>query len=334
MQGPGFPSLDQLRVFLTVVEAGSFAAAGRQLGRATSAISYAVANLEQQLGVALFDRERTKKPTLTEAGMAVLVEAKSVSVGIDNLRARVAGMLTGLEPEVSLVVDVMMPPACLVDVLKTFEKEFPTVALRLHVEILGTVSQSVRSRAVDIGIDGPEQFEVPDVEQIVVGGIEIIPVAAPTHPLAIAKRNLPGAARNHVQLVLIDRSDLTKGRDFGVIGLKTWRLADLNTKHELLLAGVGWGGMPEPMVREDIAAGRLKRLDLPEGGGGYYGFRAIHRTDTPPGPAASWIIQRFQSRAEIGCKASATSVLTNPTETSRIGVSKSFSRKQKARAKS
>jgi len=62
MRGPGLPSLDQLTVFLSVVETGSFAAAGRRLGRATSAISYTIANLELQLGVPLFDRDRTRKP--------------------------------------------------------------------------------------------------------------------------------------------------------------------------------------------------------------------------------------------------------------------------------
>src|SRR6516165_5471688 len=71
MQGPGVPSLDQLQVFLTVVETGSFAAAGRKLGRATSAVSYAIANLEHQLGVQLFDRDRTRKPTLTAIGSSV-----------------------------------------------------------------------------------------------------------------------------------------------------------------------------------------------------------------------------------------------------------------------
>ena len=72
MPGPGLPSFDQLTVFLCVVETGSFAAAGRKLGRATSAISYAIANLERQLGLPLFDRDRTRKPTLTEAGAALL----------------------------------------------------------------------------------------------------------------------------------------------------------------------------------------------------------------------------------------------------------------------
>jgi DNA-binding transcriptional LysR family regulator len=64
-----------------VVEAGSFAAAGRGLGRATSAVSYAIANLEQQLGVQLFDRDQARRPALTEAGAAVLPEARSVSAG-------------------------------------------------------------------------------------------------------------------------------------------------------------------------------------------------------------------------------------------------------------
>ena len=56
MPDVGTPSLDQLRVLLTVVEEGSFAAAGRRLSRATSAVSYTIGQLERQLGVALFDR--------------------------------------------------------------------------------------------------------------------------------------------------------------------------------------------------------------------------------------------------------------------------------------
>lgn len=53
MSDPGQPTLDQLKVFITVVETGSFAAASRKLNRATSVISYTIANLEAQLGVTL-----------------------------------------------------------------------------------------------------------------------------------------------------------------------------------------------------------------------------------------------------------------------------------------
>ena len=295
MQGPGVPSLDQLTVFLTVVETGSFAAAGRRLGRATSAVSYAIANLEQQLGVQLFDRDQARRPALTEAGGAVLSEARSVSVGVDNLRAKVKGLLDGLEAQISLVVDVMLPTVRLVEAMRAFEATFPTVTLRLYVEALGAVIQLVHSGIADIGISGVDAT-LPGIERIKVGGVELIPVAAPNHPLA-AGAAAPGAAPNFVQLVLTDRSTLTEGRDFSVIGVRTWRLADLGSKHALLLAGIGWGNMPEPMVHDDLTAGRLKRLDLAEWLGGFYALHAIHRTDTPPGPAAAWLIRHFCQQA-------------------------------------
>jgi len=278
MQGPGVPSLDQLTVFLTVVETGSFAAAGRRLGRATSAVSYAIANLEQQLCVQLFDRDQARRPALTEAGAAVLSEARSVSVVVDNLRAKVKGLLDGL------------------DAMRAFEATLPTVTLRLYVEALGAVTQLVHSGIADIGISGVDAT-LPGIERIKVGGVELIPVAAPSHPLAAGRAHAPGAARNFVQLVLTDRSTLTEGRDFSVIGVRTWRLADLGSKHALLLAGIGWGNMPEPMVHDDLATGRLKRLDLPEWLGGFYALHAIHRTDTPPGPAAAWLIRHFSQEA-------------------------------------
>ena len=202
MRGPGLPSFDQLTVFLSVVETGSFAAAGRKLGRATSAISYAIANLELQLGLPLFDRDRTRKPTLTEAGAAVLSEARTVRVGVDNLRAKVKGLLEGLEPEVALVVDVMLPTSRLVDAMQAFGAAFPTVSLRLQVEALGAVAQPVHSGVAHIGICEPRHGKVPALERIKVGGVDLIPVAAPSHPLALCPVNEPGAARNHTQLVL------------------------------------------------------------------------------------------------------------------------------------
>jgi DNA-binding transcriptional LysR family regulator len=125
----------------------------------------------------------------------------------------------------------------------------------------------------------------------------LIPVAAPSHPLAQAGRNLPGAGRAHTQLVLTDRSRLTEGHDFAVLSAHTWRLADLGSKHMLLKEGIGWGNMPEPMVREDIATGRLVRLDMPDAYGGTYPMQAIYRSDTPPGPATTFLIERFRGQA-------------------------------------
>jgi DNA-binding transcriptional LysR family regulator len=295
---PGTPTLDQLRVFLTVVDAGSFAAAARRLGRATSVVSYAISNLEAQLGVLLFDRQSTRKPQLTEAGRAVLSEARTITNGINGLRAKVRGLLQGLEAEIHLVLDVMLPAARVVDALKAFRAEFPTVSLRLYIEALGTVREMVLDRTATIGVCGPLDVEIAGLERIGIGSVELIPVAAPDHPLALAERNAPGAGRDHIQLVLTDRSRLSDGQDRGVIGTQTWRLADLGSKHMLLREGIGWGYMPEPMVRDDLEGGRLVQLDLPEYKDGLLRLHAIHRTDTPPGPAGSWLIARFVAQAE------------------------------------
>ncbi|WP_047861069.1 LysR family transcriptional regulator [Archangium gephyra] len=293
---PGTPTLDQLRVFMTVVEVGSFAGAARQLNRATSVISYTIANLEAQLGVSLFDRESTRKPQLTEAGRMVLAEARTVSHGVDGLRAKVKGLLQGLEAELRVALDVILPASRVVDALKSFREEFPTVSLHLHMEALGAVTQRVLDGAATLGVSGPLDAGLDGIERISIGSVRMIPVAAPEHPLARAKRNRPGAGREHVQLVLTDRSTLTQGKDIAVVSPRTWRLADLGSKHMLLREGIGWGNMPIPMIREDLESGRLVHLDMPDYKGGSYTFDAIYRTDTPPGPAASWLISRFQGQ--------------------------------------
>ena len=292
----GLPTLDQLQVLICVTETGSFAGAARQLNRATSAISYAIDTLEFQLGLSLFDRVGTRKPELTDAGRSLLSYARSVVHNVDKLRARAASLIEGQEAEVSLAVDVMLPTARLVDVLQAFQAAFPTVLLRLHVEALGAVTQLVVDGTARLGISGPLHVSMEGMEMQCIGSVKLIPVAAPFHPLARGGRRMPGDARDHIQLVLTDRSPLTRGQDFGVLGNKTWRLADLGVKHALLLAGVGWGSMPEFMIRGDLDAGRLVELGLSEWRDAFYPLQAVWRSQTPPGPATQWLIDRLEGQ--------------------------------------
>lgn len=293
MTSPGTPTFDQLRIFLAIVDTGSFAAAGRRLGRAVSVISYGIANLEAQLGLTLFEREGTRKPQLTVAGRALLAEARAISAGVDGLRAKVKGLLDGLEAEVDLAVDVMLSAERLGQVLRTFAETFPTVQLRLHVEALGAITGMVRDGTASIGVSGPLALGIEGLDSVAAGSTLMVPVAAPGHPLAQLETIPPGAVRDHIQLVLSDRSRLTEGRDFAVISRKTWRLADLSAKHALLREGVGWGNMPLPMVADDLASGTLVQLDLPDYTGGRYRLSAIWRSDCPPGPAAAWLRDQF-----------------------------------------
>jgi DNA-binding transcriptional LysR family regulator len=296
MPAPGTPTFEQLRTFMAVVDSGSFAAAGRRLNRAVSVISYGIANLEAQLGVILFDRKGTRKPQLTVAGRAVLAEVRAIAEDFDGLRAKVKGLLDGLEAEVNLAVDVMLPAERLGAVLRAFNDKFPTVTLRLHVEALGAVTSLVLEQKAILGISGPLAASATGVECVAAGSVLMVPVAAPDHPLARMERISPGAGRDHIQLVLTDRSPLTEGRDFSVMSPRTWRLADLGAKHALLREGIGWGNMPIPMIEAELAAGTLVRLAMPDHPGGIYRFAGLWRRDLPPGPAASWLLRQFVER--------------------------------------
>ena len=290
---PRNPTLDQISVFLAVVESGSFTAAARRLGRAPSVISYAIANLESQLGVTLFSRAGTARPKLTDAGQAILSDSRNLAIAVDGLLAKARGLISGLEAEVSLVVDVMWPAKKLVKALDDFRRKFPTVALRLQVETLGAVTHAVMQGTAAFGISGPLELASDLLVRGPAGSVKLVPVAAPTHPLASMTEPIGAAAHDHIQLVLTDRSALTQGRDFGVLSVRSWRLADLGAKHALLLAGMGWGNMPKPMVNEDLKRGRLVELKIEMPGEPIYPFHTVYRNDAPPGPAASWLMERL-----------------------------------------
>jgi DNA-binding transcriptional LysR family regulator len=292
MRNPAVPTVDQLLVLVAVAEAGSFTAAARSLGRATSAISYAIDTLEQQLGLSLFDRGTTRKPKLTLRGEAIVSEARAVAHSVETLRARVRGFLNDLEPEISLAIDSMLPGTRLTKLLGEFHARFPTVSVRLLMQTLGGVERAVRSGLAGIGVGSLLHMDLSGFRITDVEGVLIIPVAAPSHPLA--KANEAGLPRggDFVQLVLSEQP-AGISRDIGVVSLNVWRINDQAARHELLRSGLGWCGMPEPIVRADIESGRLMRLNLRDWHGGIYTMKAIHRTDTPPGPAGQWLIERL-----------------------------------------
>jgi DNA-binding transcriptional LysR family regulator len=288
-------TFDQLRMFIAAAEAQSFSAAGRQLRRAQSVVSQTVANLEAQLGVALFTREG-RYPVLTEAGTLLLADARAVTGTVAALKARARGMAAGVEPELAVAVDVMFPMSVLTRAAAAFSGKFPATPLRLYVEALGGVAQSVLEGQCQIGIVGTLPLSAPTLVTERLLGVEIVFVAAPSHPLGQAEGGLTECdLARHVQLVLTDRTNLSKGREFRVMSPRNWRLADLGAKHAFLLAGLGWGGMPLEMVARDLAEGTLRELHLLDAPGREpMPMSATYRAEQPPGPAGRWFVEQLK----------------------------------------
>jgi DNA-binding transcriptional LysR family regulator len=289
------PTFDQLKLFLAVVDEGTFSAAARSLRRAQSAVSYGIANLERQLDVVLFDRTK-RKPSLTRAGKELAVDARAVCVQIDRLKARARDIVRGVEPQLGIAVDHLFPLPALARALVAFREQFPTVSLALHTEALGAVAELVARGTCSVGIGSAVPHMPEGLERRPLVKVTMVNVAAASHPLARRRGPLPAhVVREHVQIVLADRSRLTEGYEVGVHSDRTWRVLDLAAKHALLRAGLGWGGMPLQLVADDLARKRLVKLHLQEAEAIAFDavLFAMHRTAQPPGPAARWLLERL-----------------------------------------
>lgn len=300
----GVLSIDQVRVFLAIVDRGSFSAAARTLRRHQSAISYAVLNLEQQLGVALFDRSG-KMPRLTAAGAALLTDARKATYSLDTLKARAQSFARGVEAELAIAVDAFCPLEPLSTILREFGHEYPMVKPTLSVQLVGAAMRMVLEGTCALGLISHPMSTHKELEQFPTAlSLELAAYVASSHPLAAQAVHLDSAElANHTQLLHAELSGLSLGQEFAVFSPRTWQSNDLRAQRELLLAGVGWGFMPSHAIADDVASGRLVQLELaawPHGGKADVPMMVVRHADAALGPAASWLMDRLRGRtAEV-----------------------------------
>jgi DNA-binding transcriptional LysR family regulator len=289
-------SLDQLRTFIAAADEGSFSAAGRRLRRAQSVVSQTLANLEGQLGVKLFDRS-ARFPVLTDQGRALLADARTVVGDLDLFKARAKSLAGGLEPELSVAVDVMFPDATFTRAVAAFQKEFPATLLRFDVESSAIVEPVLEGRCA-VGVVGSWSVESPQLTHEQLLSVGVCMVVSSQHPLATRRGPIPTAVlAKHVQLVHIDPADVSRSLGY-IRSARVWRLSHLGAKLAFLRAGLGYGGLPIHMVEADLASGALVQItteDVPAAGRVIV-MSAIYRTDSPPGPAGRWFIEHLKQQ--------------------------------------
>jgi DNA-binding transcriptional LysR family regulator len=289
-------SIEQLRTLSAVVEAGSFTAAARKLGRVQGAVSQTIERLESQLGLRLFDRSG-RIPKLTSHGEAVAAAATRTLGDVRALEELVGSLKRGEETSLRIVVDVMVPTESVVSFAREFRDEHLSVDLVLFSDVLSGVTAHVREKRSAWGL-AIEDADMTDLDYRAVAQVRLVPVVAPDHPLARAASPVDAATlEGSVQVVLGEhRPDEERGKDAqGVFSSRRWRVVDLATKHALIAGGLGWGHMPEHLVREDLRAGRLVSLDL-EAWGRRDVARSlvlVRRRDAVMGKVAKWAQSRL-----------------------------------------
>lgn len=288
-------TLDQLRILTVVADEGSFSAAGRRLLRVQSAISQSIQSLEGALGVQLFDRT-TKTPTLTDAGRALVAQARRILLEVESLQSHAAAIGAGLEPELAIAVDSLFPSDPLLTALRALRDRFPQLPVTLYTEPVSAAERRLRAGEAHLALCAFRPDASSDLVAEPMAWIDMIPVVATGHVLAeaigpVSRRSLEA----HVQLILTDPGAPDDAPSFGVISPRVWRFVEIARRLDFIAAGFGWANMPAHLVRPLIDSGKLVRLTLEEPALllDRIPMFGLHRSAHPPGPAGRWFLDRL-----------------------------------------
>ncbi|MBN8505516.1 MAG: LysR family transcriptional regulator [Burkholderiales bacterium] len=299
---------DALALVDAIARTGSFAGAARELGKVPSALTYSVRQLEEQLDVLLFDRS-ARHAVLTAAGQELLMEGRRLLLEIDAVTNRVKRIATGWESELTIAVDDAIARPALFDLIEAFQSQRlegdegpqpkgPPTRLRFRTEVMSGTWEALVSGQADLAIGTNSQPPGSSVACEVLGEQAWLFVVAPSHPLAALPEPLTAAQiAEHRIITVADTARTLTPLTVGVMpGQDVLTLPSLGAKRTAQLRGLGCGWLPEPMVRDAIAAGQLvaketydtRRVTL------HYAWRSA---GSPPAKALSWWLQQLKSDA-------------------------------------
>jgi DNA-binding transcriptional LysR family regulator len=256
-------TLDALTVLDAIARRGSFAAAAAELGKVPSALTYTVRRLEEDLDVLLFDR-RGRGARLTAPGLALLEQGRELLRAADDLACRVRELASGWEVELRISLDAVIAFDRIRPLIADFYRLGAPTRLRFATEILDGGWDALLGGRADLAIgvrgDAPPQAAASArLSTRPLGPVRFVWCVAPGHPLADAPEPLDAATlAGHRAVALADTSRNLPSRSAGLLaGQETLTVSSLEHKIAMQLAGLGAGWLPEPFVREHLAAGRL-----------------------------------------------------------------------------
>jgi DNA-binding transcriptional LysR family regulator len=251
---------ESLKVFLSVVDSGSFSAAARKLGRVPSAVNMAVSQLEAELDMLLFDRS-TRKAIPTAAARALEPQARQVASQLNLLDAHALQLHQGLERRLILAMAPELQTGAWSRPLSTLAKEFPT----LEIE----VRSASQSEAVRMLHEGSVQlalvFERPGIDEreafLEAGSQLLVAVASPDHPAAAGKNSpLSEEQLVNIRQIIVATGEPTGSDPRVVLSRRVWLSDSYLATLDLVQAGLGWAYLPQPLVQPLIVTGALTEV--------------------------------------------------------------------------
>ncbi|MDT8894396.1 LysR family transcriptional regulator [Halomonas sp. I1] len=288
-------SLDQLRMFNEVAQHGSFSAAARRLGKTQSAVSMAIANLEIDLDVVLFDRT-SRAPRLTQAGEKLLLNAELILSRCRDFEAHANSLSDHHPPRLTLTVEI--PYTGIIQVLQNFEAAFPHVDLEIRNPIHGDASEQVASGDIDFGLAFSQPSYPETLAFTQLGKLVMAHVCHHDHPLAHFDPVSFTELRSHRHLVFSSHDNTLPSSEY-LRATKTWKAESYFALIEMTKHGLGWATLPRQLVRRELEEGVLVELPL----AAYphtdwlVGVDLLWNKQKPSGEVETWLRKRLTETA-------------------------------------
>jgi DNA-binding transcriptional LysR family regulator len=247
-------SIEVLETLDAIERRGSFAKAAEELNKATSAVSYAVQKLEEQLDISLFQR-LGRRSVLTPAGRLILAEGRDILLTTRKLADKAKEVATGWEPRISIGIESLQSYPEFFQVISDFLLEFPTVEIDISECVLNGGWEALEQGRVDLLVGSPGP--VPSLKgyrSVSIGRVELVPVIAAKHPLAKQLDNKQNTDRLMTQLrriVIHDTSfsGITRSEGLSSDG-QMFYVQNMDQKIHAILAGIGIGNVPKHRIQD------------------------------------------------------------------------------------
>lgn len=287
-------SLEQLRIFVSAADEGSFSACARKLGKVQSAISHSISTLELDLNVELFDRS-SRHPRLTPAGEHLLRLARGLLVQANELENTAKSIYQQQETRLTVAADDGLLLPQVFDVLKQVELQFPSVELELLSLPSTDIALEVAAGKLDLGMMFSEIEAIKPIDFCYVGRIDYIAVCHPEHALAALNRVSLTDLLPHRQIAVRGRAQ-RESQLLLSIASKTWWCSSYSKVLALVNRNVGWAYLPRFMVAAQLTNGQLKTLPVSFDHVSWsVPVDLVFRRGAQHGPVVSYLIRQLQT---------------------------------------
>lgn len=290
-------SLEQWAVLAAVVDQGSFAQAAAALHKSQSAVSYAVARLQEALDIPLLQVEG-RKAVLTAHGETLLKRARPLLGDLETLEGLGAKLKQGWETELRLVVDVAFPRALLLNIVSELQQRCPNTQMQLSDAVLSGAEEAIADLSADVVVTSRVPAGVLGEFLL---NINFVGVASPGHPLLGLERSLTMEDLvRHVQVVVRD-SGTRQPRSEGWLGAeRRCTVSSMEASLATVRAGLGFAWLPEHIVAECLGNGELVALPMTMGATRQVPLHLVLVRPELAGPAARTALESFQRHLPVG----------------------------------